>query len=173
MTVLEIVTYPNSLLETKTLEVKKFDRHLHQLLDDMMDTMIAEDGVGIAAPQVGHSIRAAIVDIGEGDEPIELINPVITAVGGDEVGLEGCLSFPNLYGEVKRPFFVRVEAQERNGALYELEAEGYEARAIMHEIDHLDGILFNSKISRIVDASEFEELDETLVALGEDGNELE
>lgn len=170
---LEIVKYPHILLETKTTEVTKFDRKLHKLLDDMMETMLASDGVGIAAPQVGHSVRAAIVDIGEGDEPIELINPVITALGGEDVDLEGCLSFPDLYGEVKRPFFVRVEAQERDGSLYELEAEGYEARAIMHEIDHLDGVLFNTKISRIVDASEFEELDETLVELGEDGKELE
>ncbi|GKV67748.1 peptide deformylase [Sporosarcina sp. NCCP-2716] len=173
MTVLEIVKYPDEILETKTAQVTKFDRRLHKLLDDMMETMIAADGVGIAAPQVGQSIRAAIVDIGEGDAPIELINPVITAVGGEDVDLEGCLSFPDLYGEVKRPFFVRVEAQERDGSLYELEAEGYEARAIMHEIDHLDGILFNTKISRIVDASEFEELDETLVELGEDGNDIE
>lgn len=173
MTVLEIVKYPDKILEMKTAQVTKFDRKLHKLLDDMLETMIAADGVGIAAPQVGQSIRAAIVDIGEGDPPIELINPVITAVGGEDVDLEGCLSFPDLYGEVKRPFFVRVEAQERDGSLYELEAEGYEARAIMHEIDHLDGILFNTKISRIVDASEFEELDETLVELGEDGNDIE
>lgn len=170
---LDIVKYPDILLETKTTEVTKFDRKLHRLLDDMMETMIASDGVGIAAPQVGRSIRAAIIDIGEGDDPIELINPVITALGGEDIDLEGCLSFPDLYGEVKRPFFVRVEAQERDGSLYELEAEGYEARAIMHEIDHLDGVLFNTKISRIVEASEFEELDETLVELGEDGKELE
>ncbi|WP_039041882.1 peptide deformylase [Sporosarcina sp. ZBG7A] len=173
MTVLEIVKYPAEILETKTKEVTKFDRNLHRLLDDMMETMIASDGVGIAAPQVGHSIRVAIVDIGEGDPPIELINPVITAIGGEDVDLEGCLSFPDLYGEVKRPFYVRLEAQERDGSLYELEAESFEARAIMHEIDHLDGILFNTKISRIVDASEFEELDEELVQLEKDGEGIE
>src|SRR6185312_14330648 len=103
---------------------------------------------------------AAIVDFGEGQDVIEMINPVVTAIGGSEIEIEGCLSFPGLYGEVERPFYVKVEAQERNGALYELEAEDYEARAILHEIDHLNGILFDSKIIRVVDPKEFEETDE-------------
>jgi peptide deformylase len=96
------------------------------------------------------------------------VNPVVTATGGSEIEVEGCLSFPELFGEVERPFFVRIEAQERNGALYELEAEDYEARAILHEIDHLNGVLFDSKIIRVVDPSEFEEIDETEV-VGESG----
>lgn len=137
-----------------------FDKKLGKLLDNMYETMVENDGVGIAAPQVGESIRAAIVDFDEEQDIIEMINPVVTATGGSEVEVEGCLSFPGLYGEVERPFYVRIEAQERDGKLYELEAEGYEARAILHEIDHLDGVLFDKKIQRIVDPSEFEEEDE-------------
>jgi peptide deformylase len=160
LAILEIVKSPSPLLSQRCKEVEKFDEKLAKLLDDMYDTMIAADGVGLAAPQVGKLVRVAIVDMGEGDDVIELVNPVVTAIGGSVVEVEGCLSFPDLYGEVERPFFVRVEAQERDGSLYELEAEDYEARAILHEIDHLDGVLFDSKITRIVDPAEFEEVDE-------------
>lgn len=160
MAIREIVKYPAPILEQKCKEVVKFDKKLATLLDDMYETMVAADGVGLAAPQIGEAVRVAIVDMGEGQEVIEMVNPVVTAIGGSEVDVEGCLSFPGLYGEVERPFFVRIEAQERNGALYELEAEDYEARAILHEIDHLNGILFESKIIRVVDPSEFEEMDE-------------
>ncbi|WP_339249614.1 peptide deformylase [Sporosarcina sp. FSL W8-0480] len=159
MAILEIVKSPSPLLTQRCKEVDKFDDKLAKLLDDMYETMVAADGVGIAAPQVGELVRVAIVDLGEGQEVIEMINPVVTAIGGSETDVEGCLSFPGLYGEVERPYFVRVEAQERNGSLYELEAEDYEARAILHEIDHLDGILFDSKIKRIVDPSEFEDVE--------------
>jgi len=154
------VESPSALLTQRCKEVEKFDDKLAKLLDDMYDTMIDADGVGLAAPQVGELVRVAIVDMGEGNEVIEMVNPVVTAIGGSVVEVEGCLSFPGLYGEVERPFFVRVEAQERDGSLYELEAEDYEARAILHEIDHLDGILFDSKITRIVDPEEFEEVEE-------------
>lgn len=160
MAILDIVTYPSPILEKVSEEVVTFDDKLGKLLDDMYDTMVAADGIGLAAPQVGVNLRVAIVDLGEGQDVIEMINPVITAIGGSEVEIEGCLSFPGLYGEVERPFFVRIEAQERDGSLYELEAEDYEARAIFHEIDHLNGILFNSKILRVVDPAEFEELEE-------------
>lgn len=152
--------YPSPILTKKCKEVVVFDSKLAKLLDDMYETMVEADGVGIAAPQVGESIQAAIVDLGEGQEVIELINPVVTAIGGKEVEIEGCLSFPGLYGEVERPFYVKVEAQERDGSLYELEAEGYEARAILHEIDHLNGVLFDSKIIRVVDLEEIERLEQ-------------
>ena len=162
MAIREIVKHPAPVLQQQCKEVNKFDKKLYKLLDDMYDTMVAADGIGLAAPQVGEAVRVAIVDMGEGQEVIEMINPVVTAIGGSEIEVEGCLSFPDLFGEVERPFFVRVEAQERNGDLYELEAEDYEARAILHEIDHLNGVLFNSKIIRIVDPSELvlEEEDE-------------
>ncbi|MCZ2258837.1 peptide deformylase [Sporosarcina sp. G11-34] len=160
MAIKEIVKHPSPILDMKCKEVVKFDKKLAKLLDDMHETMIAADGVGLAAPQVGEPIQVAIVDFDEGQDIIEMINPVVTAIGGEEIEIEGCLSFPGLYGEVKRPFYVKIEAQERNGALYELEAEGYEARAILHEIDHLNGILFESKIIRVVDLEELERLQE-------------
>ncbi|WP_342509361.1 peptide deformylase [Sporosarcina sp. FSL K6-2383] len=160
MAIRKIVEHPAPVLQQMCKEVVKFDKKLAKLLDDMYDTMVAADGVGLAAPQIGEAIRVAIVDMGEGQDVIEMVNPVVTAIGGSEVEIEGCLSFPGLYGEVERPFFVRVEAQERDGSLYEIEAEDYEARAILHEIDHLNGVLFDSKIIRVVDPAEFEEMDE-------------
>lgn len=160
MTILKIVTHPNDILTTPAKEVTKFDAKLAQLLDDMYDTMVAADGIGLAAPQVGVSKRVAIVDLGEGQDVIEMINPVVVAIGGKEVEVEGCLSFPDIYGEVERPFYVKIEAEDRDGNLYELEAEDYEARAIQHEIDHLNGILFTSKIIRYVTPDEFMEEEE-------------
>lgn len=157
MTIREIVKSPNDILTKKTKKIVKFDRKLAKLLDDMYETMLENDGIGIAAPQVGESVQVAIVDLGEGEEPIELVNPEVLQTEGSVIEIEGCLSFPELFGEVERPFYVRVKAQERNGDWYELEAEDYEARAILHEIDHLDGILFDAKILRVVDPSELEE----------------
>lgn len=155
--------HPSEILTTKTKKVTKFDKKLATLLKDMHDTMLDSDGIGIAAPQVGESIRVAIVDLGEGEDIIEMINPEVLETEGSVIDIEGCLSFPELYGEVERPFYVRIKAQERDGRWYELEAEDYEARAILHEIDHLDGILFDSKIIRVVDPSELEnEEEETL-----------
>lgn len=156
MAIRSIVTHPNEVLTQKCKEVHVFDEKLGKLLDDMYDTMIASDGIGLAAPQVGEAIQVAIVDLGEGQEVIEMINPEVVEIGGSEVEVEGCLSFPDIYGEVERPFYVKVEAQDRDGSLYELEAEDYEARAILHEIDHLQGILFTSKIIRYVDLEELE-----------------
>lgn len=160
LAVREIVKYPSPILEKKCKEVVEFDEKLVKLLEDMHDTMIEADGVGIAAPQIGENIQVAIVDMGDGQDVIELINPVVTATGGSEIDVEGCLSFPDLFGEVERPYYVKVEAQERDGSIYEIEAEDYTARAILHEIDHLNGILFNSKMIRIVDLEDLEVEDE-------------
>lgn len=157
MTVLPIVKHPNDILTTPAKEVTTFDHELATLLDDMYETMVAADGIGLAAPQVGVSKRVAIVDLGEGEDVIEMINPEVVAIGGKEVEVEGCLSFPDIYGEVERPFYVKIEAEDREGNLYELEAEDYEARAILHEIDHLNGILFTEKIIRYVSPDEFME----------------
>ena len=163
MAIRNIITHPNDLLTKKCEEVHVFDEKLANLLDDMYDTIIASDGIGLAAPQVGETIQVAIVDLGEGQEVIEMVNPEVVEIGGSEVEVEGCLSFPDIYGEVERPFYVKVEAQDRDGALYELEAEDYEARAILHEIDHLHGVLFTTKITRYVDVEELEnELEEGL-----------
>ena len=137
-----------------------FDHKLAKLLDDMYDTMIEHDGVGLAAPQVGVPKRIAIVEIDEEEGTLEMINPKVLKTGGNDRDIEGCLSFPGLYGEVDRPYSVRIKAQDRDGNHYELEAEDFYARAILHEIDHLDGVLFTSKVVRYVKEEEIEGFEE-------------
>ncbi|NRD78824.1 peptide deformylase [Bacillus sp. BRMEA1] len=154
MAIRKIVCYPAEILEQKCQEVVKFDKKLARILDDMYDTMIEFDGVGLAAPQIGLDARIAIVDIDDETGTIEMINPKILKQEGEQSGPEGCLSFPGLFGEVTRPDFVQVEAFDRKGRKYTLEAEGFLARAIQHEIDHLDGILFTSKVSRYLEEDE-------------------
>lgn len=121
-------------------EVRKFDARLTELIDDMIETMNDADGVGLAAPQVGVLKRVAVIDVGDG--PIELVNPVILDSAGEQGGMEGCLSFPGESGYVVRPNWVKVEAYDRNGDLYEYEGEGLFARAVFHETDHLDGKVY-------------------------------
>lgn len=120
--------------------VEKIDRRLRRTLDDMAETMYARDGVGIAAPQVGLSIRAVVIDVDK--KRYDLINPEITFREGSEVDTEGCLSVPELYGEVERSERVMVEYLNRYGKPQSLEADGLLARCIQHELDHLDGQLF-------------------------------
>lgn len=158
MAIRAIVKHPNEVLETKCSPVTAFDKDLAVLLDDMYETMIEADGVGIAAPQVGVAVRAAIVDFQEGQAPIEMINPELALYEGSDTDIEGCLSFPGIFGEVERYDHIKIKAQERDGSWYELEAEGYEARAILHEMDHLDGVLFTSKISKYVTQEELDEM---------------
>lgn len=159
MAVREIVTYPADILEQPCEPVKKFDKKLARLLDDMYDTMIEFDGVGLAAPQIGEKKQIAIVDIDDETGTIELINPVVLESSGGQTGVEGCLSFPNVYGEVTRSFFVKVKASDRKGRTFVIEAEDFLARVILHEIDHLHGILFTSKIERYLDEDELEEVE--------------
>lgn len=156
MAILPIVTYPNEILEKECKPVTVFDKKLKKFLDDMYDTMLAADGVGLAAPQVGVDISVAIVDIGDETGTIEMINPEILEVKGEQTDMEGCLSFPDLYGEVTRPDYVKVKIQDRKGRYFVIEAEGFLARAILHEIDHLHGILFTSKVIRYIKEEEFE-----------------
>lgn len=156
MTILDIVKYPAPVLEQNCEAVTLFDKRLVRLLNNMYDTMLEADGVGLAAPQVGIAKRIAIVDIGDKHGKIELINPEIVEEEGEQVGPEGCLSFPDLYGEVKRSDYVKVRAQNRKGKWYELEARGFLARAIQHEIDHLNGVLFTSKVLRYFEPDELE-----------------
>jgi peptide deformylase len=156
----KLVLYPSDILETKCKEVRVFDKKLGKLLNDMYDTMIEFDGVGLAAPQIGIDERIAIVDIGDELGTIELINPVILEADGEQTDPEGCLSFPNLYGEVTRPYRVKIKAQDRKGKFYTFEAEGFLARAIQHEIDHLHGILFTSKVSKYLTEDELEGVEE-------------
>ncbi|MFL6558438.1 MAG: peptide deformylase [Bacillus sp. (in: firmicutes)] len=154
MPILKVVNYPAVILEQKCKPVVKFDRKLAKILDDMYDTMIEYDGVGLAAPQIGLDARIAIVDIDNELGTIEMINPVILETSGEQTGPEGCLSFPGLYGDVTRPNFVKIEAFDRKGRKYTLEAEEFLARAIQHEIDHLDGILFTTKVTRYLEEEE-------------------
>ncbi|MBB5323727.1 peptide deformylase [Anoxybacillus tepidamans] len=156
MAKLNIVTYPAEVLETVCEKVTEFDRKLVKLLNDMYDTMIEADGVGLAAPQVGIAKQIAIVDIGDQHGRIELINPVILESRGEQIGPEGCLSFPGLFGEVKRAEYVKVRAQNRRGRSFMIEATGFLARALQHEIDHLNGILFTAKVIRYYEAEELE-----------------
>ncbi len=123
-----------------------FDDKLAMMLDDMKDTMYEADGVGLAAPQVGILRRFCIIDVGDG--LIELVNPVIMEQSGSQIGQEGCLSVPNEYADVERPMYVKVRAQDRNGNNFVVEGEGLKARALCHEIDHLDGILYIDKVKR-------------------------
>ncbi|OCA85497.1 peptide deformylase [Bacillus sp. FJAT-27225] len=156
MAIRKMVLHPAEILEQPCSKVENFDKKLKKLLDDMYETMIEYDGVGLAAPQIGKPIRVAIVDIDDEAGTIEMVNPSIVETSGEQTGVEGCLSFPGLYGEVTRPNYVKIEAQDRKGRWYVLEAEGFLARAIQHEIDHLDGILFTSKVSRYLKEDELE-----------------
>ena len=154
MAIRKIVFHPAEILERPCKEVVKYDRKLAKILDDMYDTMIEFDGVGLAAPQIGLDARIAVVDIDDESGTIEMINPKILETSGEQTGPEGCLSFPGLFGEVTRPNFVKIEAFDRKGRKYTLESEGFLARAIQHEIDHLDGILFTSKVTRYLGEDE-------------------
>jgi peptide deformylase len=157
MAIKEVVKNPAKVLSQKTKEVEVINEDIIQLLDDLYDTMVENDGVGIAAPQINVGLRVAIVELGE--DILEMINPVVLETRGEEVeDIEGCLSFPDLFGMVKRPTYVKIEAADREGRIYELEAEDFEARCILHEIDHLDGILFDSKMTRVLTQEELEEL---------------
>ena len=158
MAVLEIVKHPDEVLETPCERVMNFDKKLVNLLKDMHETMLVADGVGLAAPQVGVSLQVAVVDIGDDTGKIELINPVILEKRGEQVGPEGCLSFPGLYGEVERAEYIKIRAQNRRGKIFLLEADDFLARAIQHEIDHLHGVLFTSKVTRYYEENELEEM---------------
>lgn len=144
MAIRNILKMGEPLLNKKSKQVVDFNDRLHTLLDDMADTMYKEDGVGLAAPQVGVLRRAVVVDIGEG--LIELINPVIVETSGEQTDLEGCLSVVDYIGEVTRPNYVKVKAQDRFGKYIEVEGDGFLARAFCHEIDHLEGILFVERV---------------------------
>ncbi len=153
----EIVVYPDKRLKLVSKEVESFDGALHDLLDDMYDTMRARNGVGLAAIQVGIDIRALIINVplenadGEHDQPkentIEMINPIILEKDGSEKFQEGCLSVPGIYEEVERAKHVKVEYLDREGNKHIIEDNDFLAIAIQHEIDHLDGKVFIEKLS--------------------------
>lgn len=150
---LNIVEYPDKRLKDKSKEVEKFDREFHGLLDDMYETMMASNGIGLAAIQVGHAKRALILNIPDEDDKqsidnlIEMVNPVIITTIGETSYQEGCLSVPSFYEEVQRYESITVNYQDRDGNTRTLEADGLLSIAIQHEMDHLDGILFIDKLS--------------------------
>ncbi|WP_314065102.1 peptide deformylase [uncultured Vagococcus sp.] len=141
-----VVIYPNEILEKPAQEVTVITDEIVQLLEDMRETMIAHDGIGLAAPQIGKNLRMAVVEIDEESGLFELINPEIVEASGSDIDVEGCLSFPNIYGTVERAKEITVRYFDREGDEYELMATEYFARAIQHEIEHLDGKLFTDKI---------------------------
>lgn len=153
MAVLKILVYPNPILRKKSAPVEKIDKEIEKLLDDMAETMYDAPGVGLAAPQVGVNLRVIVVDVSPRDENspglIELINPEIISSEGEQWGEEGCLSIPGFLSDVKRKEKVRVRGLNRKGETVEIEAEELLARAFQHEIDHLDGILFIDRLSRL------------------------
>ena len=145
MALRNIVQYKtDDILRKKAKYVEKIDDKLLTLLDDMAETMYEANGVGLAGPQVGVLKRVVVVDIGTG--LFKLINPVIEKTEGEEEDTEGCLSFPQIYGKVKRPQKVKVKALNEKGENITLEATDLLARAFCHEIDHLDGVLFIDKV---------------------------
>jgi peptide deformylase len=152
MAVLDILEVPDRRLTTRSALVERIDADLLRLLDDMLETMYAAPGIGLAAPQVGVLKRAFVADLGGDGEPapIYLVNPEITwRSETSSVAEEGCLSLPKQFGEVSRFDQVRVHYLDRDGAAREIEAEGLLARCLQHEIDHLDGILFVDHLSAL------------------------
>lgn len=152
MAIRNIVKEGDPILTKICRPVEKFDEKLATLIDDMYETMDDGDGVGLAAPQVGILRRIFVIDIGEGR--LEFVNPKIVKTKGRQEGSEGCLSCPGEFGITERPMYVMVTAQNRNGDRFTLNAEGLLAKAICHENDHLDGILFKEHIIRKIDPNE-------------------
>ncbi|GAW91425.1 peptide deformylase [Calderihabitans maritimus] len=149
MAVYQIVKVGDPILREKAAKVNKITPAVIRLLENMADTMYEAKGVGLAAPQIGVSKRVIVVDVGNG--LIEMINPEIIESSGSEVAVEGCLSIPGVHGEVERAARVKVRGLNRKGKEIEIEGEGLLARALQHEIDHLNGVLFIDKVVRFIE----------------------
>ena len=152
MGIRKIMTVKEPCLHKVCRPVEKFDGKLHKLLDDMKETLLDANGVGLAAPQVGILRRVVIVDTGE--EILGLVNPELLETDGEQEGAEGCLSVPGKYGLVKRPMVAKVRAQDRDGNWFEVEGEELIARCFCHEIDHLDGIVYTEVMERFLTEEE-------------------
>lgn len=159
MAIRNILTKGDEMLNKKCRTVTKFDERLHLLLDDMRDTLLNANGVGLAAPQIGILRRVVLVlDIKkEPEEVVELINPEVIAVNELEPTVEGCLSVPGVYGYVMRPTWAKIKAQDRYGNWFEREGEEIVAQCFCHETEHLDGHLFTEKVTEYVDVEQLEE----------------
>ena len=159
MAMRNIVTVGDPVLGKVCRKVTKFDEKLHTLLDDMAETLVEANGVGLAAPQVGILRRVVIVDVGE-EQMLELINPALVETSGEQTGAEGCLSVPGKYGLVTRPNYAKVSAQDRDGNWFEAEGEELIARCFCHELDHLDGIVYTQVMDRFLTEEELAADDE-------------
>jgi peptide deformylase len=149
----------DEILKKKSREVETIDDKLQILIDDMIETLHDSGGVGLAAPQVGIIRRVVVIDVSkEQNQVIELVNPVIIESSGEQEGLEGCLSCPGEWGITKRPNYVKVKAFDRHGNEFTIDGEELLARAFCHELDHLDGILFKQKASKMLTPEEYEEM---------------
>lgn len=148
-----IVIHPNDQLIRETEPVTMLSDEIVELLEDMYETMVAHDGVGLAAPQIGKNLQLAVVEVDE-DDRFELINPEIIEQKGSDIDVEGCLSIPGVYGLVERAQEITVRYFDREGDEIEVTAYGYLARAIQHEVDHLHGKLFIDKMIRRLSAEE-------------------
>lgn len=166
MALRKIVVQGEDCLNKACRPVTDFNRRLHALMDDLLETLSEAGGAGLAAPQVGILRRACVVMDDDTEEYIELINPSIVAQSGEQTGPEGCLSVPGKWGLVTRPNYVRVRAQDRDGHWFEVEGEGLTARCFCHELEHLDGVVFSDHTDQLYTT---EELDEMLA--GEEAGE--
>lgn len=168
MALREIVVEGDDILTKKCRKVEKFDQKLSNLIDDMIETLVDSGGVGLAAPQIGILRRVVVVQVDPEQDPLELVNPEIVSTSGEQKGLEGCLSLPGKWGIATRPYRVTVKALNRFGEEYTVTGEGLEARAFCHELDHLDGVLYNTVCDRMLTPPEIEKLSEGEIDLSDE-----
>ncbi|MCD7929717.1 MAG: peptide deformylase [Clostridiales bacterium] len=154
----DIVKKGDPILNKKCHPVTRFDKKLGRMLDDMNETLLESGGVGLAAPQIGICRRMVVV-MNAKEEIIELVNPEIISTSGEQTGMEGCLSLPGMYGEITRPMTVRVKAQNRQGEWFEVEDTELTARCFCHEIDHLDGHMFDELCDRLYTSEELDAME--------------
>lgn len=152
MAIRVIRTDEDPILRKKSRKIDKIDIKIQELLDDMVDTMVNANGIGLAAPQVGILRRAVVIDVGQG--PIKIVNPEIIETKGSIKAEEGCLSVPGYSGNVERPEFVKIKYLDENGKDNTISTDGLLARAIFHEIDHLDGVLYTDKATEMFKVGE-------------------
>ena len=160
MALREIVVEGDNVLNKKCRTVEKFDDRLSILIDDMIETLLDSGGVGLAAPQVGVLRRVVVIHVDPEKAPFEMVNPEIIATKGEQKGLEGCLSLPGKWGIATRPYHVEVKAQDRNGKEFTVSGDALMARAFCHELDHLNGVLYNEVVDRMLTPDELEKLAE-------------
>ena len=149
MAVLTVRKYGDPVLRRRAQAVREVTPELRRLAEDMIDTMYDEAGIGLAAPQIGESVRMMVVGDERGRNPRALVNPAITEQGGTVTAEEGCLSIPGLFADVTRAEWVQVEAQDLDGSPVSIRARGFHARVLQHEMDHLDGILFIDRLDPV------------------------